>query len=209
MNILSAEYTKRFNLVLKPTSEALEEFLYPLFTGQAGVCRVSTRPKTITSFLEKAQRTHNGRPKYSDPMNQIQDQIGALVLTRFSSDIPPIAEIVEKHFRRIERSLVEPDSESEFGYVGRHYILFIPNDARCDAVPDSDLDFFELQIKTLFQYAWSETNHSIGYKRLESLSPEQRRLSAYVAAQAWGADRAVCELYEEVSKGTENEVNHA
>lgn len=200
MSDLTAAYTKRFNLVLEPAAEALCEFLEPIFCELPGVCRVSTRPKKIKSFLDKAATVDDGSAKYADPLNEIQDQLGALVVTRFLIDIQPVADIVESTFRRIERQHIEPESENEFGYVGQHYILFLPGDVGADP----SIKFFELQVKTLFQYAWSETNHAIGYKGKATLTAEQRRLSAYLAAQAWGADIAVDNLYEQV--GTHSEL---
>ncbi len=209
MNTLSAKYTERYNLVLKPLAEALNEFLEGVFSKTECVCRLSTRAKAIDSFLEKAERTQDGKHKYNDPLNQIQDQLGALIVTRLLSEVPTVSDVVDKYFSRIERQTIEPDSESEFGYVGEHYILFIPNDILSVVPSEHDVDFFELQIKTLFQYAWSETNHLIGYKRIARLTSDQRRRSAFVAAQAWGADRAVDELYEEVNAGTQSEATDA
>jgi putative GTP pyrophosphokinase len=54
----------------------------------------------------------------------------------------------------------------------------------------------ELQIKTLFQHAWSEANHDLGYKPdLQPLDPDDERKLAFTAAQAWGADQIFDELY--------------
>lgn len=195
MSKLVGVYTERYNVVLKDIAIRLQSFLEELFSSSDQVCKISTRPKRIDSFIKKAEKVlANGQQKYSEPLSDIQDQIGALVITRFLSDIPHVESSIGNTFRRIERQHIAPDSEYEFGYEGRHYILFIPTDITTSYKPDTFPDFFELQIKTLFQYAWSETNHAIGYKQNAKLSYEQRRLSAFVSAQAWGADRAVDEL---------------
>ena len=56
-----------------------------------------------------------------------------------------------------------PESEWEFGYFGRHYVLVLPSDVKGDAIDRTKLpDYFELQVKTLFQHAWSEAD--LGYK---------------------------------------------
>jgi ppGpp synthetase/RelA/SpoT-type nucleotidyltranferase len=58
--------------------------------------------------------------------------------------------------------------------------------------------FFELQIKTLFQHAWSEADHDLGYKPGEKpLTTEQNRLVAFTSAQAWGADHIFDQLFRE------------
>jgi ppGpp synthetase/RelA/SpoT-type nucleotidyltranferase len=58
--------------------------------------------------------------------------------------------------------------------------------------------FFELQIKTLFQHAWAEANHDLAYKPLVPMSAHQRRLIAFTAAQAWGADQVFAQLVDEI-----------
>jgi putative GTP pyrophosphokinase len=60
--------------------------------------------------------------------------------------------------------------------------------------------FFELQIKTLFQHAWSEADHDLGYKPGDQpLTSEQKRLIAFTSAQAWGADHIFDQLFRERS----------
>lgn len=82
-----------------------------------------------------------------------------------------------KFFRPIEFKDRLPESEWEFGYFGRHYVLIVPTDV-IDSSVDAKLvpSFFELQIKTLFQHAWSEAEHDLGYKPgLKPLTPEEKR----------------------------------
>ncbi len=201
MSELITEYTKRFNQSLIPAADALKQFLVDLFGSNESVSWISTRPKSIDRFLEKSEATLEGDQKYEEPLNQIQDQVGALIVTRFLSDVEALGEIVKQNFRGIERQLIEPASEAEFGYIGFHYILFLPTDVTTTLDGYDGPEFFELQIKTLFQYAWSETNHAIGYQRHDELTTEQKRMTAYIAAQAWGADRAVAELNHALANG--------
>jgi putative GTP pyrophosphokinase len=63
---------------------------------------------------------------------------------------------------------------------------------------DESVAFFELQIKTLFQHAWSEAEHDLGYKPATVLSSDQKRRLAFTAAQAWGADQIFDELYRHI-----------
>ncbi len=92
--------------------------------------------------------------------------------------------------------MIVPDSIKEFGYEGQHYIFFLPE----AIIPNSDFKdnlppFFELQIKTLFQHAWSEAEHDIGYKPTVKMTSDDKRKIAFTAAQAWGADRIFNELF--------------
>jgi len=160
--------------------------------------RVSARAKEVDRFLEKAARQEGGRRKYTDPLNQIQDQLGARVVTFYLSDVEKISATIEEYFGSIEVQHVVPDSPHEFGYEGKHYILFIPQDVRIASEDEECPTFFELQIKTLFQHAWGEADHDLTYKPSGPLTSDQRRRVAFTAAQAWGADRIFAELAQEL-----------
>jgi putative GTP pyrophosphokinase len=140
------------------------------------------------------------RRKYSEPLHQIQDQVGARIVTFYRSDVDLLDKIVSRYFRAIESKDHVPDSEWEFGYFGRHHVLVIPSDVIDDHWDKAMVPkFFELQIKTLFQHAWSEAEHDVGYKEGEKpLSLDQKRRLAFTSAQAWGADRIFDELFQEL-----------
>lgn len=194
MSDLIQSYTARFNTELKPAVIALEKFLKDTLEDEDSVCFIRTRAKSIDRFMSKAHRRKDGCLRYDDPINQIQDQIGGLIVTRFLSDVVHLKNVASESFTGIETQRHEPESEFEFGYIGEHFVLFLPLDVTSEIEDYSGPDVFELQIKTLFQYAWSETNHAIGYEKPAELNREQRRMTAYIAAQAWGADKAVNEL---------------
>jgi putative GTP pyrophosphokinase len=203
MNNLEKEYRRRFETVLEPIAHALEEQLLEYMRGVARIDRVTARAKGVSSFLKKATALVEGKPKYAEPLEQIQDQIGARVITFYASDVEGIAEKVTRYYRPIERKLHVPDSEWEFGYFGRHFILLLPTDCVTDQMDRSEVPtFFELQIKTLFQHAWSEAGHDLGYKPGETpLTSDQKRRLAFTSAQAWGADRIFDELFQERAVG--------
>lgn len=202
MSNLKSKYTKRYEKFLLPASAKLKEFLEELFLGNDNICWISVRPKSIKRFLAKTKAKLGEDQKYSDPMNEIQDQLGALITVRYLSDVKIIQDKVDQFISGIERQFIEPKSASEFGYIGYHFIKFLPTDITANIDSDDGPDFFELQIKTLFQYAWSETNHKIGYERHQELTEEQKKMTAYIAAQAWGADRSIEELNNQLNNGT-------
>lgn len=196
MTSLRDTFAVRRARVLVPLAERIEAHIKVLFAGFERIDRISARAKAVERFVEKAQKHDNGKPKYNDPLNQIQDQVGARIVTFYTSDVERVRLEIEKYFRYIESKKIVPESESEFGYEGRHFILFVPNDLMDDALErDESVEFFELQIKTLFQHAWSEAEHDLGYKPSGTLTSDQRRRLAFTAAQAWGADLIFDEMF--------------
>lgn len=199
MSELRKSYQRRFEQVLSPAAQSLETHIKGCLQGYPRIDRISARAKSIDRFIQKAQKLDNGNPKYTDPLNQIQDQIGARIVSFYLSDIESIANEVRRYFHPIEEKRIVPDGDSEFGYEGKHYILLVPSDIAAEFESNPDLPaFFELQIKTLFQHAWAEAEHDLGYKQFSPLSVLQKRKIAFTAAQAWGADQIFDELFREV-----------
>lgn len=196
-SLLATEYGDRYENALKPAAVALREHLADLLKTEQRIDRVTARAKDPASFLKKAQAQADGKRKYSEPLSQIQDQIGARIIVFFRSDVERLDGIIKSYFKTIEFRDRIPESEWEFGYFGRHYVLVLPSDVKGDTIDKSMLpDFFELQIKTLFQHAWSEAEHDLGYKPGSlPLSPDEKRKLAYTSAQAWGADHMIDELF--------------
>lgn len=126
---------------------------------------------------------------------QIQDQIGARIVVFYLRDVEVAASRVDEYLRKVEMREIVPDSESEFGYFGRHFIFFIPSELfDSEEQQKRAPTFFELQIKTLYQHAWAEANHDLAYKPPEDLSTDDRRRIAFTAAQSWGADQIFDDL---------------
>lgn len=199
---LEAEYRTRYGAALTPIAHALEAQLRDYLDGSPRIDRITARAKGIQKFLQKAALREDDKLKYDEPLRQIQDQVGARVVTFYLPDVTRVASVLEKYYRPIETKHIVPDSESEFGYFGKHYIFLMPKDLLAAEVDRSLLpDVFELQIKTLFQHAWSEANHDLGYKPGgRQPNADQKRLLAYASAQAWGSDRVFDELFQSLNR---------
>lgn len=186
------QYRDRHARFLETIAASLEDLIRSHLQGVPQVDRIAARAKDPDHFAEKAQRRdEEGNRKYTTPLTEIQDQVGARVTVFYLQSVDSVSAVLETYFRPIEGVSVVPDSNWEFGYFGKHYVMALPR----DVVPEEvDLDevpqFFELQIKTLFQHAWSEANHDLGYKGVTTLEPEHQRRLAFASAQAWGADEA-------------------
>lgn len=194
-NQLKEAYERRYWKCLVKLSPMLENYIREAVGEYPRIDRVVARAKEVDQFMAKAERTEDGTLKYSDPLNQIQDQLAARIVTYYVFDVGPINQLINEYFGSIEEKQMVPESESEFGYEGWHHVLFIPADILTPEVPKDDCpEFFELQVNTLFQHAWAEANHDLGYKPPSQLDSDERRKIAFTAAQAWGADTLFSEL---------------
>lgn len=199
MTDIRAQYQDRYDRILVPLAESLRQHLEELLVDVPRIDRVAARAKSVDRFVAKAEKKVDGQPKYADPLGEIQDQIGARVVTFYLRDVDSVAAHLREHLTPIEDRTIEPESEKEFDYVGKHFIFFIPSDILTESIRDEAPEFFELQIKTLFQHSWSEANHDLGYKPNVVLTPHQKRRIAYSSAQAWGADQIFDGLFGEIS----------
>jgi putative GTP pyrophosphokinase len=170
--------------------------------GEPRVDRVTVRAKGVDRFLQKAAKEDGSALRYPEPIAQIQDQIGARIVVFYKSDVIRLRDKVLRYFTKIEEAVKVPAKDEEFGYLGLHFILSLPTDVIPEGIIVSDAPaFFELQIKTLFQHAWAEADHDLGYKPSEQLSRDQRRSLAFVAAQSWGADLIFDDLASQLIPG--------
>ena len=198
MDTLFTEYRRRYEECLRPTAVKLETHLREILGGCERIDRIAARAKTPSSFVAKARRTDQaGGMRYPDPLHDIQDLIGARVIVFYLDDVEPVCATLLRYMREIENRFHAPEKANEFGYVGKHLILILPDEAFVGGENDRPT-CFEIQIKTLFQHAWSEADHDLGYKTRCCLSDDQRRRLAYAAASSWGADRIFRELFVEI-----------
>jgi putative GTP pyrophosphokinase len=199
---LAQEYADLYDRRLTVIAIALQSYLSGILSRETRIDRITARAKAPSSFLAKAAKTDDGVPKYRKPLFEIQDQVAARVVTFYLSDVERVQRVIEEYFGSIESRRMEPESSSEFGYEGHHYVLFLPEEAFPRPLdPKDGPTFFELQIKTLFQHAWSEGAHDLIYKASINLTREQRRKAAFTAAQAWGADLIFDEISAQLLSG--------
>jgi putative GTP pyrophosphokinase len=191
------EYEDRYP-VLAEIALRLQAFLRATLFEVERIDNITARAKDPGRYFAKAMKVdENGVRKYDNPKFEIQDQIGARITVFYLSDVERLRSIIVKYLRFIEEAPKAPESDSEFGYFGLHFILSLPEDVIPEDIGDDQApEFFELQIKTLFQHAWSEAHHDLGYKSIRELTPDERRKIAFTAAQAWGADT----IFEDLSR---------
>jgi len=213
MSDIEKTYQKRYDDFLKGSAIELQKYLSEIVEGMPRIDRVSARAKSVDRFVAKSKKTvtlEDGVTvvdKYKYPLDEIQDHIGARIIVFYLEDVKLVAEQVKKRFSTIESSKIEPVSEHEFGYFGEHFILPLPTATTLN-FDDETPKLFELQIKTLYQHAWSEAEHDLSYKPPTPLTREQKRKMAFTSAQSWGADRVFNELAIELGLFHSNSAKH-
>lgn len=197
-----AEYQRRHESFLQRIAENLCLLIKGYASKLAHIDRIITRAKSPSSFAGKCKRTDsNGKPKYLTPLSEIQDILGGRIIVFYREDVSIVSSTITRYFQPIEERELVPESEWAFGYFGKHFVLPTPGDVIPQEVDKSQVPaFFELQIKTLFQHAWSEANHDLGFKARKTLTSDQQRRLAYTAAQAWGADQEFAALCKEITE---------
>jgi putative GTP pyrophosphokinase len=187
---LATEYARRIPL-LEDLSRRLQSQVEDALENTPHIDRVSFRVKSATSFLNKALDPENV-PAYEAPLTEIEDQIAGRVIVFFLADIQRVLNRIAGVFTSVESSHRQPQRDQEFGYESHHLIRIIPPMERPPGWTGliDPPNTFELQVRTIFMHAYSEPQHNFGYKGSKDLPPEIRKELAWIAASAWGADRA-------------------
>lgn len=198
-------YTKRYNFLVEAAKDLKSDLTNTfdnILRTEIHIDRIDTRAKGITRFVDKALKEKDGNLKYQNPINEIQDQIGARILVLYLKDVENVGKRIHDYYTNFEDINKEPDNDHEFKYFGRHMILTMPQEIRDKYGKENIPVVFELQIKTLFQYAWSECEHDLNYKHIEGgeLGKEEQRLLALSSAQSWGSDKIFDELLTKIKK---------
>lgn len=122
---------------------------------------ITSRAKTLNSFLEKLQRKH-----YESPFEQLTDLAGARVVCLYRSDIAKVADIIRAEFVVAEDvDKLDELGVDQFGYGARHFIVRLgktSSGARYDDLKNLPC---EVQIRTVVQDAWAIIQHHMVYKR--------------------------------------------
>jgi putative GTP pyrophosphokinase len=191
MSELSERYLARVDL-LEQVALRLRAELDEHFDGRGHIDRISVRRKSVESFLEKAGGSRHGVP-YEEPLVEVEDQVAGRIVVLFTSDLEPTSEHLGELLNRVEVDHKRPTRYNEFDYESMHGVFAIPplylptGWTEQENMPVT----LEMQIRTLFQHAYAESQHDLGYKPGTTLTDEVSRELAWVAASSWGADHAL------------------
>jgi ppGpp synthetase/RelA/SpoT-type nucleotidyltranferase len=136
---------------------------------------ITSRAKTLNSFLDKLQRKH-----YDDPFEQVTDLAGTRVVCLYHSDIAKVAKIIHTEFVVAEdKDKIDELGANKFGYGARHFIVRLGKSSSGARYDDLKKFACEVQVRTVVQDAWAIIQHHMVYKR-ESQMPThlQRKLNS-------------------------------
>lgn len=199
MSELRDRYLERLGM-LDHVARRLDADLQEHFEGRAHIDRISIRVKDVDSFVEKAAGERHGKP-YEEPLAEVEDQIAGRILVLFTSDLGPTDEHLGKLLNRVEVEYKRPDSWNQFDYESLHGVYAIPPTYLPEEWEEQEdmPGTLEMQIRTLFQHAYAEPQHDLGYKPGAALTPVLTRELAWVAASSWGADHALDRVREKLA----------
>jgi predicted RNase H-like nuclease/ppGpp synthetase/RelA/SpoT-type nucleotidyltranferase len=151
--------------------EATDGFVATLTTllDDAGInyLSVTGRAKSVASFAAKADRSVDGVPVYTDPLEEITDQIGLRVITYIHSDVSAVADLLSDQLTILDDRDMgqETAREGRFGYASRHLLVAL-DQARTTPSTYEHLGHrrAQIQVRTVLQHAWAEFEHAIRYK---------------------------------------------
>lgn len=161
---------------------------------------VSARAKGVDSFAKKAAKCHaDGRPRYTAPLDQITDLLGARVITYIPEAVNRVCEIVTHEFNVVEEldKGAETRARGMFGYASKHFLVRLDHERqRLPEYRRIGDRVFEIQVRTAVQHAWAEFEHDVRYKVAipAEVKPDFDRRFLLAAALLEMADREFTEI---------------
>lgn len=138
------------------------------------ISTVSSRAKTLNSFLEKITRK-----SYEKPFERITDFAGVRVVYLYNTDVFKIEKIIQEEFKIKEK--VDKTGENgvdKFGYGAIHFIISLSKQTSGARYDDLKKFVCEVQVRTVLQDAWAIIDHHLVYKNESDVpSPLRRKLN--------------------------------
>jgi ppGpp synthetase/RelA/SpoT-type nucleotidyltranferase len=168
--------------------------------GLDEVTKIEGRVKDKEECIKKFHRKYRNRLETDERSYEIKsfitDLIGIRIVCLYEDQITSLSEVLKQNFKILDItdkiSSVE-STEEIFGYKGLHMDLALNNEMASLAkyIPYAD-NFFEVQIRSLIQDAWSVLDHKIKYKK--SIPVDLKRRINILSALFELADREFNEI---------------
>jgi putative GTP pyrophosphokinase len=179
---------------------------------QRGVSRVKRVESVVDKLLRRPQWYPDGLTMNSIPL--MYDTLGARIVVYFLSSFPLIDrqlrqnDVLELHPTEPARAFLSRDladrlglnhlqiERKESGYASLHYTVRF----REAALPDCTRPWFELQVRTLVEDAWSEIEHILGYKPDKDTTLGVKKRFRIIANELTAIDEHFDLIYDELSR---------
>jgi putative GTP pyrophosphokinase len=156
---------------------------------------LEARAKSVKSFGLKASlpsEDNPNKPKYLNPIKEINDMAGVRIITFFLKTLNEIDKVIFDEFEVLEKSdkIALLKQQEMLGYQGVHYLIKLKE-------PRSTLPEYkkyaglivEVQARTILQHAWDEIEHDIQYKSVLTIPISIKRRFMALAGLLEIADR--------------------
>jgi len=157
---------------------------------------VTARVKDRASYLEKIVRK-----SYENPLEQVEDLVGARAVCLFTTDLPRMREAVASVFDIVsEDDKIASAPVDTFGYMSVHYVCTLKEGTRGPRYKGLQGMKFEVQCRTILMDAWANVSHYLAYKGEASVPEELRRDFNALAGLFVVADKHFELLYQDSEK---------
>lgn len=157
--------------------------------------KVTSRPKSPVSLYKKQLKKN-----YADPWTECKDLLGVRVIVSLSSDKQKVRLALESESSPFQVEKIEDKEET------RQYLSLTYGGLHMDLTDDSPSDLlgerigFEVQIRSIAEHTWAETEHSYIYKGPTGVPDRTKRQFARVLALVELMDMELDRGVEAVSK---------
>lgn len=157
---------------------------------------ITSRAKTLNSFLEKIQRK-----TYLDPIREIMDFAGVRVVCLYIDDLTKVEKAIAEHFEILEKTdKLNDKAPDEFGYGAIHFVVKLGKTSLGARYDDLKHLVCEIQIRTVLQDAWAIIDHHLVYKNESNIPSVLREKLNLLAGTFESADEEFKSIRNERQK---------
>jgi putative GTP pyrophosphokinase len=129
---------------------------------------IDSRLKEADSFQKKTETIERGQRKYCSPTD-ITDIAGIRIVASILSDRKKLFSLIERHFSIDHDKTVDEQKrlgEDRIGYRSKNYVATLNREILESSSHFTKFEglWFEIQVKTILDFAWGEIEHDRNYK---------------------------------------------
>lgn len=130
-----------------------------------------SRTKGLQSIREKAVRKN-----VENPLESLEDLVGARVVCLLRADMAKIAQLIGKQFLVVsEDNKIDGSSVEAFGYQSIHFIVELLPSCAGPRYQNLHGIKFEVQVRTLAMDAWAALSHYLDYQSESDVPKDLRK----------------------------------